>query len=82
MGFDNVVDAVLGLITEKSKTSRDIQVTIRRSREHHSRTMKKLFEDGLVGRDASTRPYKYTITDKGRERGGSGEGDVVYAVSQ
>ena len=44
--------------------------------------MKKLFEDGFVGRDASTRPYRYTITDKGRERVGASEGDVVYAVSQ
>ena len=46
------------------------------------RLMKKLFEDGFVGRDTSARPYRYTITDKGRERVGSGEGGVVYAVSQ
>jgi len=44
--------------------------------------MKKLFEDGFVGRDTSIRPYRYTITEKGRERIGSSEGDVVYAVSQ
>ena len=44
--------------------------------------MKKLFEDGFVGRDATARPYRYTITDKGRERIGSSEGGVVYAVSQ
>ena len=36
----------------------------------------------VVNRDTSARPYRYTITDKGRERVGSGEGDVVYAVSQ
>ena len=44
--------------------------------------MKKLYEHGFVGRDETTRPYRYTITDKGRERVGSGEGGVVYAVSQ
>ena len=47
-----------------------------------SRFMKKLFEDGFVGRDTSIRPYRYTITEKGRERIGSDEGGIVYAVSQ
>ena len=32
MGFDDVVETVLGLITDKSMTSRDIQVTLGRSR--------------------------------------------------
>ena len=41
MGFDDVIETVLGLITDKSMTSRDIQVTLGRSREHISRTMKK-----------------------------------------
>ena len=63
-------------------TSRDIEVTIGKSREHVSRLMKKLFDDGFVGRDDTIRPYRYTITDKGKERVGSSEGDVVYAVSQ
>jgi len=53
-----------------------------KSREHVSRFMKKLFEDGFVGRDTSIRPYRYTITEKGRERIGSDEGGIVYAVSQ
>jgi len=63
-------------------TSRDIEVTLGKSREHVSRFMKKLFEDGFVSRDNSVRPYRYTITEKGRERIDSGEGGVVYAVSQ
>jgi len=62
-------------------TSRDIEVTLGKSREHASRLMKKLFEDGLVGRDASARPYRYTIADKGRERVGSSEGSVVEPLS-
>jgi len=82
MSFEDSVTFVLKKITEGPMTSRDIEVTFGKSREHVSRLMKKLFEDDLVGRDASTRPYRYTITDKGRERIGSSEGDVVYAVSQ
>ena len=82
MSFEDSVTFVLKKITEGPMTSRDIEVMFGKSREHVSRLMKKLFEDDFVGRDTSTRPYRYTITDKGRERVGSSEGDVVYAVSQ
>ena len=82
MSFEDSVTFVLEKITQGPMTSRDIEVTFGKSREHVSRLMKKLFEDGFVGRDTSARPYRYTITDKGRERVGSSEGDVVYAVSQ
>ncbi len=63
--FGNVTDYILKLITEKQMTSRDIQITIGRTREHTSRMLKKLFEDGLVERDMSTKPFSYKITDKG-----------------
>jgi len=82
MSFEDSVTFVLEKITHGPMTSRDIEVTFGKSREHVSRLMKKLFEDGFVGRDTSARPYRYTITDKGRERVGSSEGDVVLAVSQ
>ena len=68
MGYDNVVEAVLGLITDKSRTSRDIQITLGKSREHISRMMKKLYEDGLVKRNVNTKPYTYSITQKGHSR--------------
>ena len=82
MSFEDSLTHVLKLITNGPMTSRDIEVTFGKSREHVSRLMKKLFEDGFVGRDTAARPYRYTITDKGRGRIGSSEGDVVYAVSQ
>ncbi len=68
MQFGNATDYVLRLITEKPMTSRDIQITIERTREHTSRMLKKLFEDGLVERDMSTKPFTYKITDKGLTR--------------
>ena len=60
------VDYVLQLITNKTMTSRDIQITTKRSREHTSRLMKKLFESGLVQRNTETKPYSYSITEKGK----------------
>ena len=44
------------------------------------RLMKKLFHDGFVERNTASRPYTYSITEKGRGRLGSKE-NVVYAVS-
>ncbi|MDC0036381.1 MarR family transcriptional regulator [Nitrosopumilus sp.] len=61
-------DYVLHLITNKAMTSRDIQITTKRSREHTSRLMKKLFENGLVQRNTETKPYTYSITEKGKSK--------------
>ena len=82
MSFEDSLTHVLKLITNGPMTSRDVEVTFGKSREHVSRLMKKLFEDDFVSRNASARPYRYTITEKGRGRIGSSKGDVVYAVSQ
>jgi len=62
------INYVLHLITNKSMTSRDIQITTKRSREHTSRLMKKLFESGLVQRNTETKPYTYSITEKGKSK--------------
>jgi hypothetical protein len=59
MSSDNIVEAVLRLITDKSRTSRDIQITLGKSREHISRTMKKMTDDGLVER---TPTPSHTVT--------------------
>ena len=64
----NPTDYVLHLITNKAMTSRDIQITLKRSREHTSRLMKKLFEDGYVERNTETKPYTYSITEKGKSK--------------
>ena len=68
MNFGNATDYVLRLITEKPMTSHDIQITIGRTREHTSRMMKKLFEEGLVERNMQTKPFTYYITDKGKAK--------------
>ena len=61
----NPIDYVLHLITNKAMTSRDIQITLKKSREHTSRLMKKMFEDGYVQRNTKSKPYTYSITEKG-----------------
>lgn len=68
MDYNNTIDFVLGLITNKSMTSRDIQNASQRSREHTSRLMKKLYQEGYVERDVKTKPFTYSITDKGKAK--------------
>ena len=68
LDHNNATDYVLRLITSKAMTSRDIQITLKRSREHTSRLMKKLFEDGYVKRNTDSKPYTYSISEKGKER--------------
>ena len=82
MGFDDVIETVLGLITDKSMTSRDIQITLGRSREHISRTMKKLYVDGFVERSMQTKPFSYSITEKGRQRIGLGGSESSQMAPQ
>lgn len=77
MDFYGVAEHVLGLITTKEMTSRDIQITIGRSREHTSRLMKRLFEEGFVERNTKLKPFTYKITEKGMARIGKSEQPVT-----
>lgn len=77
MDFNGIAEHVLGLITVKEMTSRDIQITIGRSREHTSRLMKRLFEEGLVERNEKRKPFTYKITGKGRAKIGNLEQSVT-----
>ena len=68
IGYGDVINHVLQLITTKPMTSRDIQITIGRSREHTSRMMNKIYKDGYVQRNTNSKPYTYSITDKGKAK--------------
>ena len=63
----NTVNSILRML-EVPLTSREIQRKINKSREHTSRLLKKLYSENIVMRDESVRPYKYKITDEGRDR--------------
>lgn len=62
----NTVDTILRML-EVPLTSREIQRKIKKSREHTSRLLKKLYSENIVMRDGSTRPFKYKITNEGRK---------------
>lgn len=63
---NSTLDYILKLLSERPKTSREIQHAIGRTREHTSRLMKGLYEMNLVTRESNIKPFKYAITDTGR----------------
>ncbi len=54
------------LLGSDEVTAKEVQEKIGRSREHTARVMNGLFQRGLVNRNASKRPYSYSITQIGR----------------
>ena len=80
MSSGDIVEAVLRLITDRSHTSRDIQITLGKSREHISRTMKKMSDDGLVKRNTNAKPYSYSITQNGLSKL-SGPGSAPQTIA-
>ena len=80
MSSGDIVEAVLRLITDRSRTSRDIQITLGKSREHISRTMKKMSDGGLVERNTNAKPYSYSITQKGLSKL-SGPGSTPQTIA-
>jgi hypothetical protein len=64
---NSTIEYILKKLEDKSMTTREVQTVIGRTREHTSRLMKKLFEEKLVDRDVSTKPFRYAITVEGRK---------------
>lgn len=64
---NSTIEYILKKLEDKALTTREIQQIIGRTREHSSRLMKKLYDEKLVNRDMSTKPFKYNITDEGRK---------------
>jgi hypothetical protein len=83
--YNGTMDFILKMLIERPRTSREIQHSVGRTREHTSRLMKKLYDSKLVIRDSNSKPFKYSITDAGRIQlmGHHGkEGGIVYDGSE
>jgi predicted transcriptional regulator len=61
----DTLEQILLWLREKPMTTRHIHERVGKSREHTSRVMKGLYNSGFVMRDTSSKPFKYSITDKG-----------------
>jgi outer membrane biosynthesis protein TonB len=66
--LDETQLAVIRLLAEGQKNTRQLTDALKKSREHTARLMKGLFELGLVLRNNATKPFVYQLTDEGRRR--------------
>ena len=83
--YNGTMDFILKMLMEKPRTSREIQHSVGRTREHTSRLMNKLYDSKLVIMDSNSKPFKYSITDAGRIQlmGRHGkDGGIVYDGSE
>jgi DNA-binding transcriptional ArsR family regulator len=62
----NTVSSILKLLSQSPMTAREIQFNTKKTREHTSRLMKRLYNESLVARDIDNKPFLYKITDEGR----------------
>ena len=53
--------AIASVLADRELTSSEIQKLVGRTREHVSRTLKKMVEEGKLARDESHKPYKYKL---------------------
>ncbi len=67
-GQNGTTDYILKMLAERPRTSREVQQAVGRTREHTARLMKKLTGSQFVARDTSAKPFRYNLTDLGRER--------------
>lgn len=63
---ENTVSSILKLLSQSPMTAKEIQVNTKKTREHTSRLMKRLYNESLVTRDIGNKPFLYKITDEGR----------------
>ncbi|MGC8660890.1 MAG: winged helix-turn-helix domain-containing protein [Nitrososphaeria archaeon] len=65
---ENLVSGLEGIIINNLKnqelSSSEIQALVGKTREHVSRTLKKMVEQGTLERDESHKPYKYRLISK------------------
>ena len=60
------VSIILKLLSQSPMTAREIQFNTKKTREHISRLMKRLYDESLVTRDTDSKPFLYKVTDEGR----------------
>lgn len=62
--FTDTEERMLGYLSQREYTAMELQSVIRKTREHTSRILKKLFKDGYIERNESKRPFVYFVTKK------------------
>ncbi|OHE55218.1 MAG: hypothetical protein A3K61_01690 [Thaumarchaeota archaeon RBG_16_49_8] len=63
-GLTETEQEILRQISVRNLTTKELQSSLGKTREHTARLLKKLFDAGYIERDQSTKPYSYRLTKK------------------
>lgn len=63
-GLTETEQEILRQISVRNLTTKELQSSLGKTREHTARLLKKLFDAGYIERDESTKPYSYRLTKK------------------
>lgn len=62
--INDLESLIISSLKEKELSSSEIQAVVGKTREHVSRTLKKMVDDGVLERNESHKPYKYRLVSK------------------
>ncbi len=63
-GLTETEQEILRQISVRNLTTKELQSSLGKTREHTARLLKKLFDAGYIERDQSTKPYSYRLTKR------------------
>ncbi|MCL4436055.1 MAG: hypothetical protein M1503_08650 [Thaumarchaeota archaeon] len=63
-GLTETEQEILRQISVRNLTTKELQSSLGKTREHTARLLKKLFDAGYIERDESTKPYSYKLVEK------------------
>jgi len=67
IGLSDIELNILKFIATGPKSSREVQLTIRKSREHTARLLKNLYLKKLLNRENQGRFFVYSLSDQGKK---------------
>ncbi len=62
--INDLENLILNSLKDRELSSSEIQAVVGKTREHVSRTLKKMVDDGVLERDESHKPYKYRLVSR------------------
>ncbi|MGC8557789.1 MAG: winged helix-turn-helix domain-containing protein [Nitrososphaeria archaeon] len=62
--INDLENLIINSLKDRELSSSEIQAVVGKTREHVSRTLKKMVDDGVLERDESHKPYKYRLVSR------------------
>lgn len=67
LGLSDIEISILRFISTGPKSSRDVQNSIKKSREHTARLLKSLYSKNLLNRESQGKFFVYSLSDQGKK---------------